>query len=64
MTVNDLIKKLEKVNNKEIEVVIHGEDHTNYSYYNDILGLGVEKVYRCEYDEEKTEFFIINGGEF
>ena len=63
MTVNELIKVLEKVKDKEIEVVIQVTDPTDWTYYNDIEGLGVEKVHLCEDDDKKTKVFIIDGGE-
>lgn len=64
MTVKQLIKELEKVKNKELEVVIQGTDPTNYVYYNEIEMLGVEKVYLSEDDDKKTKVFIIDGGDF
>ena len=36
MTVKELIKELEKVKNKELEIVIQGTDPTDYVYYNEI----------------------------
>jgi hypothetical protein len=64
MTVKELIKKLEKVKDKDLEVIIQGTDPTNYIYYNDVDGVGVEKVYLSEYDNKKTKVFIIDGGMF
>ena len=64
MTVKQLIKQLEKVKNKELEIVIQGTDPTDYVYYNEIEMLGVEKVYLSEDDDEKTKVFIIDGGDF
>ena len=64
MTVKELIAKLEKVKDKDIEVVIHGMDPTDYTYYNEIEGLGVEKIYLSEDDSEKTKVFVIDGGMF
>ena len=64
MTVNELIKLLEKVKDKEVEVIIQGIDPTEYVYYNDIENLGIEKVYLSEDDDKKTKVFIIDGGEF
>ena len=63
MTVNELIKRLERVKDKEIEVLIHVVDPTDYVYYNNIENLGIEKVYLSEDDDKKTEVFIIDGGE-
>jgi hypothetical protein len=64
MTVKQLIKQLEKVKDKELEVVIQGTDPTDYVYYNEIEMLGVEKVYLSEDDNKKTKVFIIDGGDF
>jgi hypothetical protein len=64
MTVKQLIKQLEKVKNKELEVVIQGTDPTDYIYYNEIEMLGVEKVYLSEDDTKKTKVYIIDGGMF
>ena len=64
MTVKQLIKQLEKVKNKELEIVIQGTDPTDYVYYNEIEMLGVEKVYLSEDDTKKTKVFIIDGGDF
>ena len=64
MTVKQLIKQLEKVKNKELEVVIQGTDPTDYVYYNEIEMLGVEKIYLSEDDDKKTKVYIIDGGDF
>lgn len=64
MTVKELIKELEKVKNKELEIVIQGTDPTDYVYYNEIEMLGVDKVYLSEDDDKKTKVFIIDGGDF
>jgi hypothetical protein len=64
MTVKELIKKLEKVKDKDLEVVVQGIDPTDYIYYNDVEGVGVEKVYLSEFDDEETKVFIIDGGMF
>jgi transcription antitermination factor NusA-like protein len=64
MTVKELIKKLERVKDKDIEVVIQGIDPTDYIYYNEIEMLGVEKVYLSEDDTKKTKVYIIDGGMF
>ena len=64
MTVKELIKKLEKVKDKDMDVIVQGIDPTDYIYYNDVDGVGVEKVYLSEYDNKKTKVFIIDGGMF
>jgi hypothetical protein len=64
MTVKELIKKLEKVKDKDMDVVVQGIDPTDYIYYNDVDNVGVEKVYLSEDDDEETKVFIIDGGMF
>ena len=64
MTVNQLIKKLKKVKDKDIEVIVQGTDPTNWIYYNEIEMEGVEKVYLSEDDTKKTKVYIIDGGMF
>lgn len=64
MTVKELIKKLEKVKDKDMDVIVQGIDPTDYIYYNDVDGVGVEKVYLSEDDDKKTKVFIIDGGMF
>ena len=64
MTVQELINKLEKVKNKNLNVVVRGMDPTDYFYHNDIEDCGVEKVYLCEDDEDETKVFVIDGGMF
>jgi hypothetical protein len=64
MTVKELIKRLEKVKDQEIEVIVQGIDPTDYTYYNDVDGVGVEKVWLSEDDNKKTKVFIIDGGIF
>jgi hypothetical protein len=64
MTVKQLIKQLEKVKDKELEVVVQGTDPTGYTYYNEIEMLGKDKVYLSEDDNKKTKVYIIDGGMF
>jgi hypothetical protein len=64
MTVKQLIKNLEKVKDKELEVIIQGVDPTGWVYYNDIELEGVEKVYLDPEDNKKTKVYIIDGGMF
>jgi hypothetical protein len=49
MTVQELIDELNKVQNKEIEVIIRGTDPTDWIYNNEIDSCEVEKVY---FDDE------------
>ena len=62
MTVKELIEVLEKVKNKDLEVIIQTTDPTDWVYRNDVEYTGVEKVLLCDFDEEETEVFIIDGG--
>jgi hypothetical protein len=63
MTVQELINELNKVENKELEVVIRGTDPTDWTYNNEIQDLEVEEVYFEDEDEER-ECFVIDGGMF
>jgi hypothetical protein len=64
MTVKELIKELKKVKNQDLEVIVQGIDPTDWTYYNEVEGVGVEKVYLSEDDDDKTKVFIIDGGMF
>ena len=62
MTVQELIEILEKVENKDLEVIIQTTDPTDWVYRNDVEYTGVEEVLLSDFDEEETEVFIIDGG--
>ena len=62
MTVKELIEVLEKVKNKDLEVIIQTTDPTDWVYRNDVEYTGVEEVLLSDFDEEETEVFIIYGG--
>lgn len=62
MTVKELIEVLEKVENKDLEVIIQTTDPTDWVYRNDVEYTGVEEVLLSDFDEEETEVFIIDGG--
>ena len=74
MTVQELIDELNKVENKEIEVIVRGTDPTDWTYNNSIDGCEVEKVWfeDEDYDDEDDddddeigrECFVIDGGCF
>jgi hypothetical protein len=65
MTVKELIKVLEKVENKNLKVVIRGEDPSDYVYFKNIEGVKVGKVYYEGLEEYKIrKRVIINGGVF
>jgi hypothetical protein len=65
MTVQQLIDKLEQVQDKNLNVVISGTDHTDWLYYNTITEHDIEE--RNVYEEDKDQFrrrLVINGGQF
>jgi hypothetical protein len=62
MTVQDLINELNKVENKNLKVVVQGCDPTDYTYYNDVEGVGVQNVYDDEIGYRRR--FVIDGGMF
>jgi hypothetical protein len=62
MTVQELINELIKVENKNLKVVVQGCDPTDYTYYNDVEGVGVENVYDDEIGYRRR--FVIDGGMF
>ena len=64
MTVKELIKELEKVKNKDIDVIVRGTDPTDWVYYKDVEMTGTEKVYLDSDDSRETKVFLIDGGLF
>lgn len=62
MTVQELINELEKVKNKDLEVIIQTTDPTDWVYRNDVEYTGVEEVLLSDFDDDETEVFIIDGG--
>lgn len=62
MTVQELIEILEKVENKDLEVIIQTTDPTDWVYRNDVEYTGVEEVLLSDFDDDETEVFIIDGG--
>ncbi len=62
MTVKELIEVLEKVKNKDLEVIIQTTDPTDWVYRNDVEYTGVEEVLLSDFDDDETEVFIIDGG--
>jgi len=62
MTVKELIEELEKVKNKDLEVIIQTTDPTDWVYRNDVEYTGVEEVLLSDFDDDETEVFIIDGG--
>ena len=62
MTVKELIKKLEKVKDRDIEVIVQSTDPTDWIYNNSVEYVGVDKVYLDESYTKKTKVFVIDGG--
>ncbi len=62
MTIQELIEKLQKVENKSIEVVVQVTDPTNWEYNNPVEFTEVQSVLMVEDDDDETEVFVINGG--
>ena len=61
MTVQELINKLQEVENKNLKVVIKGSDPTDFIYHNDVEGCDREKVYYEEEDMYRYRFVIYGG---
>ena len=62
MTVQELIEILEKVENKDLEVIVQSTDPTDWTYNNDLEYVGIGSVYLNDDDDDETEVFIIDGG--
>lgn len=62
MTVKELIKKLEKVKDRDIEVIVQSTDPTDWTYKNSVEYVGVDKVYLDDSYTKKTKVFVIDGG--
>jgi hypothetical protein len=62
MTVKELIKMLEKVENKNLKVVIRGEDPSDYVYFNKIDSVKVGNVYYEGLEEYKVRKRVIIDG--
>jgi len=62
MTIKELIEVLEKVENKDLEVVVQVTDPTDWEYNNSIEFTEVQSVLLVEDDDDETEVFVINGG--
>jgi len=69
MTVKELIEELEKVENKNLRIRIHGEGPDGWTYYNPVEWCEREKV--CEeifsegvYETIYRYRFVISGGMF
>jgi len=65
MTVQQLIDTLEQVQNKSLQVVISGTDHTDFLYHNTITEEDI--VERNVFEEDRDQYrrrLVINGGQF
>jgi len=62
MTVKELIEELQKVENKNLKVVVQGYDPTDWIYNNEVEGVGVQSVYDEEIGYRRR--FVIDGGMF
>jgi hypothetical protein len=65
MTVKELIEELQKVENKNLKVVIQGVDPTDYVYFNGIENIEVKN---CGFDLGDEFIFrrrlVLDGGMF
>ena len=61
MTVQELINELQKVENKNLKVVVRGSDPTDFTYYNDVESVERDKVYYEEVDMYRYRFIIDTG---
>ena len=69
MTVQELINKLEKVKNKNLQIVIRGTDPTDWVYNNEVEGISEENVFYESVDDGEVDCyyrrrFVIDGGLF
>lgn len=61
MTVQELINELQKVENKNLKVVVKGSDPTDWVYHNDIEDVEVKNVYHDELDSYRRRVVIDAG---
>ena len=65
MTVQELINELQKVENKNLKVVVRGSDPTDFVYHNDIESVKRDKAYYDEDQDYKIRYrFVIDAGVF
>lgn len=65
MTVKELINKLEKVKNKNLQIVIRGTDPTDWVYNNEVEYVNEENVFYEEIDDcYYRRRLVIDGGIF
>jgi|LauGreDrversion4_2_1035121.scaffolds.fasta_scaffold224724_5 hypothetical protein len=66
MTVQELINELEKVENKNLRIRIHGEGPDGWTYYNEVEYTDEGVVYEDDGDlgGKYRKRFVISGGMF
>lgn len=65
MTVKELINELEKVKNKNLQIVIRGTDPTDWVYNNEVEYVSEENVFYEEIDDcYYRRRLVIDGGIF
>ena len=65
MTVKELIEVLEKVENKELYIRIHGTSPDGWTYYNWVEFIGEEVVFEDDGGlGQHRKRFVISGGMF
>jgi len=69
MTVKELIEELEKVENKNLQIRIHGTGPDGWTYYNpvewcELMNVYEEYTYEGEQLDEYRKRFVISGGMF
>lgn len=65
MTVKELINELEKVKNKNLQIVIRGTDPTDWVYNNEVEYVNEENVFYEEIDDcYYRRRLVIDGGIF
>ena len=62
MTVKELIEELQKVENKNLKVVVRGVDPTDWVYNNEVEDVSVENVFDEEIGYRRR--LVIDGGLF
>lgn len=62
MTVKELIEELQKVENKNLKVVVRGVDPTDWVYNNEVEDVSVENVFDEEIGYRRR--LVIDGGMF
>ena len=66
MTVKELIEELEKVENKNLKIRIHGDGPDGWTYYNELEWCEASVVYEDNGDlgGQYRKRFVISGGMF